>query len=159
MNYLDSHRITFGFSHSVSGSQWRVTADTLQGSCTIMTSQSQLVCENSAYWLNNQARGLKDIDIVRELIRINKGHYTDAGLLMIEHIAHAAGVRYNKDDHTLSHLGEKIGGFMDEGDDQDDSFGIGKPGRRSTKGWEPDVPDPSVDLMKSIKDVCDRSRL
>ena len=110
-------------------------------------------------WLNNQARGLKDVDIVKELVRIDKGYYTDAGLLMIEHIAHAARLNYHKDTHSLSPSAVEVLAAADEYGDQDDSFGIGKPGRRSTKGWEPDVPDPSVDLMKSIKDVCDRSRL
>ena len=37
-----------------------------------------------------------------------------------------------------------------------DTFGIGQPNRKSTKEWEPDTPDPDVDLMKSIRDACTR---
>ncbi|AAM28355.1 hypothetical protein [Vibrio phage VpV262] len=40
--------------------------------------------------------------------------------------------------------------------DEADSFGIGQPNRKSTKQWEPDTPDPDVDLMKSIRDACHR---
>jgi hypothetical protein len=37
-----------------------------------------------------------------------------------------------------------------------DTYGIGQPNRKSTKEWEPDTPDPDVDLMKSIRDACTR---
>lgn len=37
-----------------------------------------------------------------------------------------------------------------------DTYGIGQPNRKSTKEWEPDTPDPDVDLMKSIRDACAR---
>jgi len=37
-----------------------------------------------------------------------------------------------------------------------DTYGIGQPNRKSTNEWEPDVPDPDVDLMKSIRDACTR---
>lgn len=40
--------------------------------------------------------------------------------------------------------------------DTGDTFGIGQPNRKSTKEWEPDTPDPDVDLMKSIRDACTR---
>ncbi|MFG1501694.1 hypothetical protein ABMA70_15920 [Halobacteriovorax sp. XZX-3] len=39
---------------------------------------------------------------------------------------------------------------------ESDTFGIGQPNRKSTKQWEPDTPDPDVDLMKSIRDACHR---
>lgn len=41
-------------------------------------------------------------------------------------------------------------------EDEADTFGIGQPNRKSTKEWEPDVPDPDMDLMKSIRDACTR---
>lgn len=41
-------------------------------------------------------------------------------------------------------------------DNEADTFGIGQPNRKSTAEWEPDVPDPAVDLMKSIRDACTR---
>lgn len=41
-------------------------------------------------------------------------------------------------------------------DNEADTFGIGQPNRKSTAEWEPDVPDPDVDLMKSIRDACTR---
>lgn len=40
-----------------------------------------------------------------------------------------------------------------------DSFGIGNGSTKKKKEWVPDVPKPGLDLMKSIHDICDRSRL
>ena len=38
--------------------------------------------------------------------------------------------------------------------DEQDTWGIGREYRAPRKEWTPDVPDPSVDLMKSIRDAC-----
>lgn len=40
--------------------------------------------------------------------------------------------------------------------DAPDTWGIGNKPHAKVKQWEPDTPDPDVDLMKSIRDACHR---
>ncbi|MFG1501707.1 hypothetical protein ABMA70_15985 [Halobacteriovorax sp. XZX-3] len=39
---------------------------------------------------------------------------------------------------------------------ESDTWGIGNKPHAKVKQWEPDTPDPDVDLMKSIRDACSR---
>lgn len=72
--------------------------------------------------------------VALSILKANPKHITGWGEYVCEKLAE---LRPNHDDY----IGE-------------DSFGIGVPA--APKQWEPDVPDPEVDIMKSIRDACTR---
>lgn len=78
----------------------------------------------------------------------NAGNYSIALSILKAHPAELTG--------WGEYVRDKLAVLRPNHDDAigEDSFGIGAPA--APKQWEPDVPDPSVDLMKSIRDACTR---
>lgn len=120
-------------------------------------------------WLNQIAKdpSAKSLDIAEWIVRnVVESSLNFEGANLVRKLCEAEGATYNMTAHAIAYPGGTAppsnayvdDEWCDDHNDQD-TFGIGKPGTKSTKSWEPDVPDPSVDLMKSIRDISDRSRL
>lgn len=95
---------------------------------------------------------------------VNAGHWRTALDIMKAHPLYITGNGSDlmaKMEHQLASspvydpdpLEEAVEAILDN---EADTFGIGQPNRKSTAEWEPDVPEPDVDLMKSIRDACTR---
>lgn len=122
-------------------------------------------------WLNQIANdpSAKNLDIAEWLVRnVVERQLNFDGACLVRDMCTAAGAVYDMTQHTITKPGgtppsktptTKMGDWLDEREAEQDTFGIGKPGAKSTKQWEPDEPDPSVDLLKSIRDICDGSRI
>lgn len=127
----------------------------------------QNLTENDAdalvVWINQVANTetVKDLDVATWLVRnLDDSQLLYEGTSLIAKLCVETGHKYSIIHHAITDPSDAFvdDEWCDDHNDQD-TFGIGKPGAKSTKGWEPDVPDPSVDLMKSIRDISDRSRL